>query len=824
MAHFFQKLFHHKVLLVSLGAVFLYATTLVFASGGPYAPHGTLDPACLPTANTCYVTSGVTIGDPVNGGTPTQVLYTDNSGNVTSDSGFTRDSATGFTSVFASITPDIGAGVIVSDNVGGSGVKGSFNLYSDSNSSRSITSFSGVGDTTAIGFSDNSAIMLTSDDTSGSNAFFATSADATTGFARSTQTVINGTSQAQSIFDRTSIFLGFTPDVSGHQEAGLALFPARADLQYIDTNGTNKNIVRSDATGVSFYTNGSQAAQIDTSGNFGIGTNNPSARLNVVGIDSLSASTALHIQNSSNASLLNLTNNGTFLLGSSSTQYTGSSNSEDAKMFFDPANKVFRVGSVLGNEWNTSNNGTGTIAIGFVIPSFSIPGPISDGSGSVAIGSNANSHGIGTIAMGIGSSSDGSGAIAMGNNATANDDGDVALGGRTTTSDGLGGSHNVAIGTDLTVLGGNSVAIGDDNTVNARKSVLIGNNLQTTGDTEVILGSYNTVYTPTTTSTDRLFDVGDGSSTGTADAFMILKNGKTGIGISNFETTSSSALLQVGTSAWTGDMAFFQNSAGSCQITNPSGWTCSSDSRLKNNITDLSQYGLASILALRPVSFDWNALPSTQTKSLGFIAQEVQSVIPEIVATNSSNGYLTLNTTEMTPVIVRAIQELNLKIQPIADLTTTNNTFVAQLVAWMSNQANGVTDFFAGRVHTHELCIDDVCVTKTQLQQMLQNQSGSMGGGGSTSGGGTTTGTSTDATGAPVVTTGSVDVTSTTTTDTPTIPANSDTTNGGSGQPVDTLGTTPDATTTSTQPTTSDVSNTPINQSPDGGTTVSATQ
>ena len=38
---------------------------------------------------------------------------------------------------------------------------------------------------------------------------------------------------------------------------------------------------------------------------------------------------------------------------------------------------------------------------------------------------------------------------------------------------------------------------------------------------------------------------------------------------------------------------------------------------------------------------------------------------------------------------------------------------------WFANAANGITKFFAGEVRTNKLCLDDVCVTKEQLQAML---------------------------------------------------------------------------------------------------------
>jgi hypothetical protein len=132
-----RKLRSYKLLLISLGVLFVYSTTLVFAAGGPYTPGTQLDPSCLPTDNTCYVTTpvgGVTIGDTVNGGTPTQILYTDGAGNVASDAGFTRNSTTGETGIFApSLDTNIQGGLLIQNGNGQIGGVNSIILNSNLN-------------------------------------------------------------------------------------------------------------------------------------------------------------------------------------------------------------------------------------------------------------------------------------------------------------------------------------------------------------------------------------------------------------------------------------------------------------------------------------------------------------------------------------------------------------------------------------------------------------------------------------------------------------------------------------------------------------------
>jgi hypothetical protein len=58
--------------------------------------------------------------------------------------------------------------------------------------------------------------------------------------------------------------------------------------------------------------------------------------------------------------------------------------------------------------------------------------------------------------------------------------------------------------------------------------------------------------------------------------------------------------------------------------------TPASDERLKDDIEDL-EYGLNEILKLRPVSYNWKNDNINQGKQFGFIAQEVQEIMPDLI-------------------------------------------------------------------------------------------------------------------------------------------------------------------------------------------------
>jgi hypothetical protein len=90
-------------------------------------------------------------------------------------------------------------------------------------------------------------------------------------------------------------------------------------------------------------------------------------------------------------------------------------------------------------------------------------------------------------------------------------------------------------------------------------------------------------------------------------------------------------------------------------------WAGVSDARRKKNV-ELLEYGLNEILALTPIRFDYLDDESEDSKRLGFIAQDVQTIIPEAIG-GSEESFYTLSPTELIPAMVNAIQALTLRLQ-----------------------------------------------------------------------------------------------------------------------------------------------------------------
>lgn len=101
------------------------------------------------------------------------------------------------------------------------------------------------------------------------------------------------------------------------------------------------------------------------------------------------------------------------------------------------------------------------------------------------------------------------------------------------------------------------------------------------------------------------------------------------------------------------------NGLASCNLAvDGSGYVgCSSDGTLKDDIESWAP-GLDVITRLRPVSYRWRSDASGK-KSVGFIAQEVEKVLPQAVARQKwGDGTLTLDDRAILAALVNAVKEL----------------------------------------------------------------------------------------------------------------------------------------------------------------------
>jgi hypothetical protein len=88
---------------------------------------------------------------------------------------------------------------------------------------------------------------------------------------------------------------------------------------------------------------------------------------------------------------------------------------------------------------------------------------------------------------------------------------------------------------------------------------------------------------------------------------------------------------------------------------------CVSDARLKKNVQQFPPV-LDKLVQLRPVSYDWRSdefpqLHLGNDRSSGLIAQELESVFPEMVSLDKK-GFKRVNYSELPTLMLQAIREL----------------------------------------------------------------------------------------------------------------------------------------------------------------------
>jgi predicted nucleic acid-binding Zn-ribbon protein len=228
---------------------------------------------------------------------------------------------------------------------------------------------------------------------------------------------------------------------------------------------------------------------------------------------------------------------------------------------------------------------------------------------------------------------------------------DLTVNGITVGTGGGNVSTNTALGTaalPANTTGNNNTAIGNNTLpVNTTGTYSTANGAyalrrNTTGEYNTANGAY-ALDRNTTGKQNTAIGAGAGVEIG----FGTISN-TTAIGY--MATVSASNTIQLGNTAVT-------------TIGGQVAWTAASDRRIKKNIVN-SNYGLATVLKLRPVEYN---LTSNDLKQVGFIAQEVQKLVPEVVTGKegdlSKGEILGITYSNLVPVLTKAIQEQQKQIE-----------------------------------------------------------------------------------------------------------------------------------------------------------------
>jgi hypothetical protein len=134
-------------------------------------------------------------------------------------------------------------------------------------------------------------------------------------------------------------------------------------------------------------------------------------------------------------------------------------------------------------------------------------------------------------------------------------------------------------------------------------------------------------------------------------------------GITSAVSSSTYHLRDTTNNTW----KFYVTNAGVINATSTS-ITSLSDERLKKNIVDL-ETGLEEVMSLKPRRFDWKKGEGSNAKNVaGFIAQEVETVLPDLIDDfmhDDLDDAKSVKMGDMIPTLVKAIQEQQTQIDEL---------------------------------------------------------------------------------------------------------------------------------------------------------------
>jgi hypothetical protein len=165
------------------------------------------------------------------------------------------------------------------------------------------------------------------------------------------------------------------------------------------------------------------------------------------------------------------------------------------------------------------------------------------------------------------------------------------------------------------------------------------------------------------------------SATSTSYQLSIASSNSNGAEIAFYEGTTLGSVIGGITAVST---AYFQarcGSTGGVQLANAgTSWSSASDERLKN-VTGTYDNALADIAQIKPVKFTWKS-DAKNKPQVGVLAQSVFSVVPEAVdldtrvSNEDKTDYMSVRYTELIPLLVASIKELNAKVESLTTRLT----------------------------------------------------------------------------------------------------------------------------------------------------------
>lgn len=233
----------------------------------------------------------------------------------------------------------------------------------------------------------------------------------------------------------------------------------------------------------------------------------------------------------------------------------------------------------------------------------------------------------------------------------ANGDYNTSIG--TQSGYNITGTRNTMLGFDAgfyVTSGSRNTLVGAANTINEGPGYYI-----TTGTANTILGAYTGNQGGLDIRTANNYIVlsdGDGNPRAYSDSNGYFNINSKQLNLYPGASTNLEFVNRNGSG-----MSFFVNNASVTASLSVTGvWTNASDARLKKNIRDI-EYGLSTVIEAKPHSYERNDVDG---KFIGFVAQELKQIIPEVVFGSDDDQY-TVDYGSLVAVAFKAIQELSAK-------------------------------------------------------------------------------------------------------------------------------------------------------------------
>jgi hypothetical protein len=135
-----------------------------------------------------------------------------------------------------------------------------------------------------------------------------------------------------------------------------------------------------------------------------------------------------------------------------------------------------------------------------------------------------------------------------------------------------------------------------------------------------------------------------------------------------------------------------------------------SDGQFKTNETPLTA-ALDKVILLNGIYFNWNTAQYPEledtSRQIGFIAQELQPVIPEVVSADKE-GIMYIDYSRMVPVLSEAIKEMNSTIQQKDSIISNLDARLTALEDLVAQCCEGTKILFDNTMNVREVELSDI--------------------------------------------------------------------------------------------------------------------